>query len=138
MGNKSEISYFLSIKKVVFCMVALVVIISSIAVTYNQKAINKEMEKYLYELSIQSKSKINTRIDSNFSILYSIKRYIKDKKMSEDEIRDYIKYLKHCYPFDWIGYVDANGDAVISNGERENFLKHPVIKRALEGNKQQY
>ncbi|MEE0139398.1 EAL domain-containing protein [Fusobacterium ulcerans] len=133
MGNKSEISYFLSIKKVVFYMVALVVIISSIAVTYNQKAINKEMEKYLYELSIQSKSKINTRIDSNFSILYSIKRYIKDKKMSEDEIRDYIKYLKHCYPFDWIGYVDANGDAVISNGERENFLKHPVIKRALEG-----
>lgn len=81
MGNKSEISYFLSIKKVVFCMVALVVIISSIAITYNQKAINKEMEKYLYELSIQSKSKINTRIDSNFSILYSIKRYIKDKKI---------------------------------------------------------
>lgn len=86
MGNKSEISYFLSIKKVVFCMVALVVIISSIAVTYNQKAINKEMEKYLYELSIQSKSKINTRIDSNFSILYSIKRYIKDKKMRSEII----------------------------------------------------
>ena len=133
MGNKSEISYFLSIKKVAFCMVALVVIISSIAITYNQKAINKEMEKYLYELSVQSKSKINTRIDSNFSILYSVKRYIKDKNMSEDEIKDYIKYLKHCYPFDWIGYIDANGDAVISNGEKENFLKYPVIKRALKG-----
>ena len=49
-------------------MVALVVIISSIAVTYNQKTINKEMEKYLYELSIQSKGKIDTRIDSNMVV----------------------------------------------------------------------
>ncbi len=133
MGKKSEISYFLSIKKVAFYMVALVVIISSIAVTYNQKTINKEMEKYLYELSIQSKGKIDTRIDSNFTILYSIKKYIIDNNMNDAEIKEYVKYLKHCYPFNWIGYVDINGDAEISNGKTDNFLEYPVIQKALAG-----
>lgn len=133
MKKKSEISYFLSIKKAAFGMVALVVMISSIAVTYNQKVINKEMEKYLYELSIQSKSKMNTRIGSNFAILHSIKKYTEDKKMSKDEIKDYIKHLKHCYPFEWIGYVDADGNAEILNEKKENFLKYPVIKKALAG-----
>ena len=133
MGKKSEISYFLSIKKVAFYMVALAVIISSIAVTYNQKTINKEMEKYLYELSIQSKGKIDTRIDSNFTILYSIKKYIIDNNMNDAEIKEYVKYLKHCYPFNWIGYVDINGDAEISNGKTDNFLEYPVIQKALAG-----
>ena len=133
MGKKSEISYFLSIKKAVFGMVILVIAISSIAITYNQKTIKKEIQKYLYELSIQSKSKIDTRIDSNFTILYSVKKYIIDKNMNDAEIKEHVRYLRHCYPFSWIGYVDNEGNTEISNGEKANFLEHSVVQRALAG-----
>ena len=133
MKKESIIESFINSKKIILGMGILIVVISTIAISYNKRVIDKEIGKYLYELSLQSKGKVDIRVASNFTILEKITEYIKDKNLSIEEVDNYVQYLGHSYPFDWIGYSDEEGNIRNSKGEYKNLLEYSVIQNALKG-----
>ena len=133
MKKRSDIMSFISIKKIILGMAILIITISSVAISYNKRVIDKEIGKYLYELSTQSKGRVDIRVASNFTVLEKIIEYIKDKNLNSEEVNNYIKYLGYSYPFDWIGYSDADGNVRTSNGECKNLSNYSVVQNALKG-----
>jgi len=130
---KAETLLFLSIKKIILGMAVLIIAIGATAIKYNRNAVNQEIGRYLYELSVQAKGKVDTRITSNFTILDTISKDVKEKQLTVEEIDNYVKYLGYAYPFNWIGYSDSKGNVKISKGKKDNLIKYSVIKDALSG-----
>lgn len=126
----------ITIKKIFFGIAVLIVGMTLIAINYNEKIIEQEIRKYLYELSTQSKEKVDIRITSNFTILEKVTEYIKNKNLSNEEIDNYIQYLGHSYPFDWIGYSDEKGNVKTSKGEYKNLLEYSAVEEALNGKRE--
>ena len=88
---------FLSIKKIILGMAVLIIAIGATAIKYNRNAVNQEIGRYLYELSVQAKGKVDTRITSNFTILDTISKDVKEKQLTVEEIDNYVKYLGYAY-----------------------------------------
>ena len=133
MKKKSIIESFINIKKMVLGIMILIIVVSSIAIVHNGRVVDKEIEKNLSELSVQSKARVDIRVASNFIILKKINEYINNKNLDFKEVNNYIEYLGSCYPFDWIGYSDADGNIKNSKGEYGNILNNLIIQEALNG-----
>ena len=136
MKLKLETVSLSNIKKIIFGIAVLIIAISLIIIAENQKAVNQEIGKYLKEISVQIKEKVDNRINSNFTILNTVTEYVTEKKLTTEEVNDYMQYLKHSYPFEWIGYSDGAGNIVTSNGEKENIFNYSIIQRVLRGNEE--
>lgn len=130
MKVKAETLLFLSIKKIILGVAVLIIAIGATAIKYNRNAVNQEIRRYLYELSVQAKGKVDTRIISNFTILDTISKDVKEKQLTVEEIDNYVKYLGYAYPFNWIGYSDSKGNIKIS--KRKNIEDN--MEHALENN----
>lgn len=136
MKKKSIIASFMKIKKTIFGIAILIIAISSTTIVHNERVINKEIKKYLSELSMQSKERVDIRVASNFTILEKITEYIKEKNLNFEEINNYIEYLGSSYPFDWIGYSDADGNIKTSKGSHTNLSNNLIIQNALNGERE--
>ena len=96
--------------------------------------LKKEVDNYVRELAIQGSGKITQKIDSDFTVLRSL-RY-GDNAFYRMNTVDKVKLLsglKENTSFANLGYVDVTGKGVNSEGVSVNIADQEVFKKAVSG-----
>lgn len=96
--------------------------------------LNKEVDNYVRELAIQGSSKVMQKVDSDFTLLHSLRYGYDDLSImnTADKVK-LLNEMKEKTTFTNLGYVNANGVGIDSDGVAVNIADQEVFKKAKRG-----
>lgn len=123
-------------KIIVTLLLTLLIIVSLVCVTFIitlHKVTYNETERYLTEISNSVSTIVNVRCKSIFKTLYSMGETYLQFDNNDKKVTEYLSKKSKLFEFDWLGFVDSNGNFIRTDDNTGNVKGQYFYRKALQG-----
>ncbi len=119
---------------IAICALTFFSVLATIYTNYLSKNLYDETDEYLQEITIQTASSINHKIDENITQLKTISELVKQKQLKKEEIINYLDQLtQQRSEIKRFGIADKNGNAITSDHQTFNIQYREYFQKSLKG-----